>query len=146
MARYGLTPFAQSNMDFFRDFFDLSPVNHEMDYPELYKLNVDVVDKGDHYELTADLPGFTKDDINIEVNEDVLTIEARRNEQKEEKKENYIFKERRSGSYVRRFDVSGVKADAITGKFTNGVVTLNLPKREEDVKTSKQIELSGDEE
>lgn len=146
MARYGLTPFAQSNMDFFRDFFDLNPVNQESDYSELHKLNVDVIDKGDYYELTADLPGFNKEDINIEVDEDVLTIEARHSEQKEEKKENYIFKERRSGSYIRRFDVSGIKADAISGKFTNGVVILTLPKREEDVKTSKQIELSGEEE
>lgn len=106
---------------------------------------MDIEDKGDYYELKADLPGFNQEDIKIEVEDDILTIQASMEEEKDSKEKNYIFKERSSGYYMRRFDVSGIDSDEITGSFINGVVTINMPKLQEELKTSKQIELSSEE-
>ena len=68
----------------------------------------DVTDEGDFYKLTADLPGFKKDDIQIDVDNGILTISAERNEETEDqdKKGRYIRRERTYGSYKRSFDLS----------------------------------------
>lgn len=144
MSRFALTPFEERNLEFFRDFFNLRPLTTNSS-PSITKLNVDIEDKGDYYELKADLPGFNQEDIKIEVEDDILTIQASMEEEKDSKEKNYIFKERSSGYYMRRFDVSGIDSDEITGSFINGVVTINMPKLQEELKTSKQIELSSEE-
>lgn len=97
----------------------------------------DVTDEGEAYKLTADLPGFKKDDINIEVENGILTITAERNEETEDKdkKGRYIRRERTYGSYRRSFDLAEVEEDNITAKYEDGVLTLELPK-----KTAPEIE------
>ena len=68
----------------------------------------DVTDEGDFYKLTADLPGFKKDEIQIDVEDGILTISAERNEETEDedKKGRYIRRERTYGSYKRSFDLT----------------------------------------
>ncbi len=90
----------------------------------------DISDKGDSYLLEADLPGFDKDSIHIELNEDILTISAERHSEHEEedKKANYVCCERSYGQYQRSFDVSGVDKDGIKAKYADGVLSLTLPK------------------
>ena len=144
MSRYGLTPFEARSLDFFNDFFNLE--DRAAQENPFSKLHVDLEELDDKYVLSADLPGFSKDDINIELDGDMLTIEAHKDDSKEEEGKNYIYKERRSGSFARRFDVSGIRADAIEGSFKNGVLKLDLPKKQENVKTARKIELAGDNE
>lgn len=91
----------------------------------------DVTDEGDAYKLTADLPGFKKEDIQIEAENGILTISAERREEtkEEDKKGRYLRRERTYGSYKRSFDLSEVDDDNITAKYEDGVLTLELPKK-----------------
>lgn len=102
----------------------------------------DVTDEGDHYQLTADLPGFKKDDIDISVEDGILTISAERNEETEDKdsKGHYIRRERTYGSYKRSFDLTEVDDENITAKYEDGVLTLALPKKQApEIESKKSI-------
>ncbi len=92
---------------------------------------VDVQDKGDHFLLEADLPGARKEDIKISLDGPNLTIRAEQNAEKSEEGKNYIYKERSYGSCCRSFDVSGIKTADIKGRFTDGVLSLTLPKKDQ---------------
>lgn len=107
------------------------------------EFKTDIRDTGSAYELEADLPGFKKEDIHIDLEGDYLTISASRNASKEEKDEkgNYVRRERCYGSFTRSFDISGIKADEITAEYNDGVLKLNMPKREEIKPTSRRLEL-----
>ena len=100
---------------------------------------VDVQDKGDAYMIEADLPGMARENIHVDLNEDVLTISAEKAENVEEKAENgYIMRERRTGKASRSFNVEG-----ITAAYENGVLTLTLPKQVEAPKeTHRRIEIA----
>ena len=95
-------------------------------------MRTDVIEKEDSYQLEAELPGFNKEDINIDLKNDTLTISATHNENKDEKDENgkYIRRERRSSSYQRSFHVEGLKPEDVIAQYKNGVLTVHLPKKE----------------
>lgn len=105
--------------------------------------NTDITDEGDSYKLTADLPGFEKGDINIDINDNTLTLSAERHSEfeKEDKKGKYIRVERSYGSYSRSFDLTGIKDDEIEAKYDNGVLTLVLPKKDEIKPVSRRLEI-----
>ena len=107
------------------------------------EFKTDIKDEGNHYELEADLPGFDKKDIKLDINGDVLTISAERHSEHEEKdkKNKYVRCERSYGSYSRDFDISGIKADAITAKYENGVLKLKMPKKTEQVPETHHLEI-----
>ncbi|WRS26167.1 Hsp20/alpha crystallin family protein [Oscillospiraceae bacterium MB08-C2-2] len=94
------------------------------------QLRTDITDEGDHYRLSAELPGFNRENIQVDIDRGILTISAQHNEEIEDKQDNFIRRERRFGTYSRSFDVSEVHTDAIAAKYENGVLTLNLPKKE----------------
>ena len=98
---------------------------------DLAEFKTDIVDEGDHYLLEADLPGFDKKDIHLDVNGDTLTIHAERKAEQEEKddKNNYVRCERSFGSYSRQFDLSSVDADHMKATYDNGVLKLEMPKK-----------------
>lgn len=89
---------------------------------------VDVKDEGDHYLLNADLPGITRDQIEITVQEDVLKIAADYATHSEEEKDSYVYSERRHGHIERSFSLEGINQDGITASCKDGVLTLTLPK------------------
>lgn len=99
----------------------------------------DVLDQGDHYELRADLPGFKKEEIQIDVNGDMLTVRAEHKEEAEEKNENFVRRERRYGSFSRSFDLTGIARDNIDAEYTDGVLKLTLPKETPAVPASRRI-------
>ena len=104
-------------------------------------IRTDILDKGDHYQLQAELPGFNKEDIKINLEGDCLTIQAEHKEETEEKKKEYVRKERHYGSFARRFDVSGINTSQITADYKDGILTLTLPKTVPTTPSSRQIEL-----
>ncbi|MDY4582650.1 MAG: Hsp20/alpha crystallin family protein [Candidatus Faecousia sp.] len=110
---------------------------------DLAEFKTDVTDEGDHYLLEADLPGFDKKDIHLDINGDVLTIQAERHSRVEEKdkKDRVIRVERSYGSYSRQFDLSSVNADQIKAKYDNGVLTLTLPKKQDTLPASRTLEI-----
>ena len=97
----------------------------------LAEFKTDIRDAGDSFLLEADLPGFKKEDINLSLNGDALTIKAVRHSDYEDtnKKGAYIRCERSYGSYARSFDVSGVDTTGIRAAYHDGVLTVTLPKR-----------------
>ena len=106
------------------------------------EIKTDITDTGDAFKLEADLPGFKKEDIKIDLENDRLTISAERKDEHEEKGKNgYIRRERSYGSFTRSFDVSGIDTEKITAAYDKGVLTLTLPKQTEEVPASRRIEI-----
>ena len=105
-------------------------------------MKVDVKDSGDHYELAADLPGVTKEDINLRYENGYLTITAVHNESKDEKDNNgnYIRRERHTGEVSRSFYIDGIDDANIHAEFKDGVLQVSLPKAA-DAPERKQIEI-----
>ena len=103
----------------------------------------DVSDTGDAFKLQAELPGFNKDDIKIDIENDCLTISAERklDTTDENKKSNFVKRERFYGSYSRSFDVTGIDVDTIEAAYDNGVLTLTLPKKKEVLPASRRLEI-----
>ena len=104
----------------------------------------DFSDTGSAYVLEAELPGFKKEDIHLDVQDDCLTISAEHSEDKEEKDEknqSYLMQERYYGAYSRTFDVSGINVDGIEATYNDGVLTLNMPKKPELVPETKRLEI-----
>ena len=136
-----VNPFREFD-DLEREFFGINPYRFFRE-GGLGEFRTDLKDNGDSYTLEADLPGFEKKDINIEMNGDVLTISAERHSEHEEedKKNKYIRCERSYGSYTRQFDISGVESDGITAKYENGVLTLDMPKKKETIPESRRLEI-----
>ena len=101
----------------------------------------DVSDTGDAFVLESELPGFSKDDINIDIENDCLTISAERNYEEKDEKQSYIKRERFYGSYSRSFDVSGIDVDNIEAEYVDGVLKLTLPKKAAEIPASRRLEI-----
>ena len=95
-------------------------------------MKTDVLDEGDHYLLEAELPGFNKEDIHVDLKDDVLTVSASHNEESDDKdkKGNYVRRERRYASYSRSFKVNDLNTEDIDASYTNGVLSIRIPKKE----------------
>lgn len=93
-------------------------------------MKTDVRETGDSYELDIDLPGFTKDEVNVKLNDGYLTISASKGLDKDDKdkKGNYIRRERYAGAMQRSFYVGDIKGDDVHAKFENGILSLTVPK------------------
>lgn len=107
----------------------------------LSAFKTDIIDKEKEYVLQAELPGFTKEDIHIDLNGDYLTISAEHKEEAEDKNGKYIRKERRFGSFARSFNVSDIDTDHITASYKDGVLELTMPKQAEEKAKVSQIEI-----
>ncbi|MEO1769310.1 MULTISPECIES: Hsp20/alpha crystallin family protein [Enterococcus] len=105
------------------------------------KLNVDVKEFPERYEVTADLPGFTKEEITVEYDSEILAISAEHSISKEEDTGRYLRKERSTTALRRQFVVKNVAEDQIAAAFENGVLTLTLPKIEADRPPRKKIDI-----
>ena len=136
---FDLIPFGHRErsllQDFEKEFFGSSA-----GYASGFK--TDIIDQKDQYVLQAELPGFSKEDIHIDVDGDYLTISASHQEENEEKKDNYIRKERRYGSFSRSFNVSDVSTDKISASYKDGVLELDMPKRTPDLPQRQQISIN----
>ena len=134
---FGMIPFSRrdDNMfDFFDNFFN-TPASGSPSF------RTDIRDQGDKFLLEAELPGFDKEDIHLDLKDNILTIQAQHKESEEQKDENgtYIRRERRFGSFTRTFDVTGIDENGITAAYNNGVLALTLPKKAPVVPASRQI-------
>ena len=112
----------------------------------LMKTDVKETEKG--YEVDMDLPGFKKDEIQMELNDGVLTISAAKglDKDEEDKKGNYIRKERYAGSMSRSFYVGkDITEKDIHGKYENGILMLDIPKKapEKKVEEKKFVTIEG---
>ncbi len=102
------------------------------DEPMRWALPVDVVENNDAYLVKASLPGVNPDDINITYDNHVLTLNTEVQAEEEKKEERYLLRERRYGSFTRSITLPNqVDASKIEASYSDGVLTLTLPKAEE---------------
>ena len=122
----------------FDDFF--TPVRGD----EMSKMRCDIYEKDGIYTMEMDIPGFNREDVKIEVDDnDYLTITAEKNSETndEDSDKNYVRKERIYGKYQRSFYVGDIDKDKIDAKFENGILKITMPKKEEEKSSKKTIEI-----
>ena len=139
---YGLTPFGRNNYDLFNIFNDFDKDFFSDNMP-MNTCRTDIKDEGDKYVMEAELPGFDKDDITLDINGSYLVISAEHKSENEKKEEDgkYIRRERRFGSYKRSFDISDVSAESISAKYKNGILMIDLPKKKAEEPVTKRLEI-----
>ena len=125
--------------------FELTPYarRYMRSYNPFPEFRTDITEKDGNYILEADLPGFKKEDIHIELKDETMVITATRNNEHEEKdSEGRVIRSERSyGSYSRSFDISGVDAEKISASYTDGVLKLTMPKRQPEEPRTRRLEI-----
>ena len=91
---------------------------------------VDVQEKDKEYIVEAELPGVKKDDVSLDYDEGKLSISVKKSEESEEKKKNYIHRERRYSSAARSVYLENANPDGISAKLENGILCITVPKQE----------------
>lgn len=139
---FGLTPFERKSFDLFNAFHDF-----ERDFfgeeRQVNSCRTDIRDEGERFVLEAELPGFDKKDIKLDVNEGFLTLSAERSSENSEKDNDgrYVRRERSYGSYRRSFDLSGINSENIDAEYKNGILFVNLPKKTVTAPETKRLEI-----
>jgi HSP20 family protein len=123
------TEFRRSFDDLMRPFFPLYETT-EYRLPARYA-QVDLIDNGDSFTINAELPGFTKDQVDVQINKDGLAIKAECKEEKQEERKNYLHRERAYSS-LQRFIAFPEEVDPskVEGSMKDGVLELKVPKKE----------------
>lgn len=115
------------NKDIFGDIFDGFKDFPDYAYP---KMKADIIDEEKNYKIVLDIPGFSKEDVSIKVEDDILTIVANK-EMATEDDVKYLRRERMSSTIKRQFRFANIDKNNITASFVDGVLTLVIPKVEE---------------
>lgn len=115
----------------FRPFFDMSDM-----MAGSMGFKVDIKETKDAYQLEAEMPGVKQDQIDLSVDDDVLTIscDMKHEENEENKEEHYCYSERRYGHMSRSFNLEGIDQNAIKADYHDGILSVILPKAEPEKK------------
>ncbi|HHX76205.1 MAG TPA: Hsp20/alpha crystallin family protein [Acholeplasmataceae bacterium] len=129
------------NRGFFDDFFDDFNLFSPTTSSNLMKTDIKETDKG--YHLSVELPGFTKDDVKVSLEDGYLLIEAHTSKESEteDKDTKYIRKERYAGTMKRSYYVGDLKLDDIEGTFDNGILNIDIPKSATKEPEKRYLEL-----
>jgi len=105
--------------------------------------SVNIIENEKDYVIEFAAPGVKKEDFNINLDNQVLTVSREVKEEKEEKKENYTRREFVYGSFSRSFTLpKSVKFDNIAADYNEGILVITLPKKEEEAKLTREIKIS----
>jgi HSP20 family protein len=109
-----------------------------------FDLSMDIYETPDAYEIEASVPGVKPEDVEITLNNNVLTIRGETKMENEKEEKNYHLRERRVGAFVRSITLpTSINADAIEAHYDNGVLKLRLPKAEEAKPKRIQVQSNG---
>lgn len=137
---FALTPFERKSFDLFNAFHDFE--NDFFGNTSITRFKTDLRDDGDKYVMEAELPGFDKEDIRLDITGDTLRLTAQHKQEKvENDKQKYVYKERSYGAYQRSFDISAIDADKIEAEYKNGILYLLMPKKESQKPETKRLEI-----
>ena len=137
--------------DLFDDWFGLNKEMNDLNR-KIYgkradrEMLTDIREHEDHYELEIDLPGFHKEDIQVELQNGYLTVTATKGHEQEEKNKEgkMVRQERYSGTMSRSFYVGEeLKSEEIHGKYEGGVLTLSIPKEAQKLEKKDTILIEG---
>ena len=141
---FGITPYG-GYRSLYNPFREFERMEKEMfsGNGALSTFHTDIRDNGDAYLVEAELPGFQKEDIHVDVEDDTLTIHAERKNEVEKKDDNgkLIHSERTYGSFERSFRFDSVDNEAITAAYVDGILKLTLPKKKETPATVRRLEI-----
>jgi HSP20 family protein len=130
----------------FSTFFD-SPAGNGTNGPALRRWvpAMDLVETDDHFVLKADLPGLDANDVNIEVEDNVLTVSGNRKVEHESQREGFYRVERASGEFRRSLTLpEGVNLEDIAAAFDKGVLEIRIPKPEQRKPRKVEISVGGE--
>ena len=121
--------FSQFRSNFNDLFYRNMPTFSETKNENVMSPLADVVDHGDRFEMNVELPGVSKDDIDVEVSPYNVKLSAEKGGKEEKKGRNWLRKERSNFSYYRNFNLPDeIKSDDVEAEMQDGVLTLNMPK------------------
>ncbi len=128
------------------DIFDIEGLFETFLNDSIYPLiggnmRVDIRENENEYILEAELPGVKREDINIEIRDNELSISVKKSEEMSLGDENYLRRERRMASASRTFPVENILEDKVTARFEDGILTIILPKKEPGKKKRRQIQI-----
>lgn len=127
----GFRPFQRNIGRFFNE-FDYGLQSAEGLDEATWTPKVDIYETENSYVLNAELPGLTKEEINIDVNDNTLTLKGEKKFEEKVEKDNYVRVERNYGNFARSFVLSDdVNPERISASYKEGVLELTLPKKEE---------------
>lgn len=144
-----IRPYEKNNLrdTRFDDFYDMIDSFFNDDFTPQKAMRaatfkVDVIDEDKDYKVEAELPGFSKDEIDIDFEEGKLTITAEKNEEvnEENKEKNYIHRERKSSKMMRRMFFKDIDEENMSAKLEGGILEITIPKKTEQ-KKNKKIEI-----
>ena len=132
--------------DFFRRPFSLMRPSWfpRLRMPEIEEISpsVDVFEEGDGVVVKAELPGMSKEDIDVKVTDDIVTISGEKKKEKKIEKKNFYRMERSYGSFSRSFRLpTEVQTEKASAKFKEGVLEIRIPKSEEAKKKEKKVKV-----
>lgn len=135
---FDLMPFEMNNKNMFQLLEDLEKrLGKKADVG----FCTDISDQGDCFLLESELPGFKKEDITVDLDGDRLVIRAVRSSDDEKSEKDYLHRERYYGEFVRSFHLSNVNVDQITAVYEDGILKLQLPKKQPEKPASRKIEV-----
>ena len=144
------------NDNLFDDFFDFPFYDDKADRKIQRKLyghhagnlmKTDIKEKKDGYELEIDLPGFKKDEIQVQLKDGYLTVSAVKDLDEDEKDKEtgkYIRRERYAGNLSRSFYIGDVKQEDVKAAFKNGILSISVPKEDKKAKEEKKYITIGE--
>lgn len=144
---FDMVPFRKNNLSRRDDFF--SPFLKSFFDDDLFSemssmhgnFKVDLKETDENYLIEAELPGIKKEDIDIYFDNNYLVISARRDDTIENKKENYVRRERHYGEFKRSFYTDNVDESKIDASFTDGVLKITLPKLNKGNDKKRKIDI-----
>ena len=141
---FELTPVGYRRVSAYNPFRGLEEMSRSFwNDTELTAFRTDIKKQDGNYILEAELPGFKKEDISIDIDKDCLTISAehKSEENEDDKDKGFIRRERYYGSYSRSFNIKGINADAISASYNDGVLTLTMPEKTPEIPAARRLEI-----
>ena len=141
---FELTPFGYRRVSAYNPFRELEEMSRSFwNDTELTAFRTDIKKQDGNYILEAELPGFKKEDISIDIDKDCLNISAehKSEENEDDKDKGFIRRERYYGSYSRSFNIKGIYADAISASYNDGVLTLTMPEKTPEIPAARRLEI-----
>lgn len=136
---FGLRGLQDEMNRMFSDFFEESP---EKEWATITP-SIDLIDGKDKVTVNIEVPGMKKEDVEISLKDDLLTIRGEKKEEKEEQEETRYYVERTYGRFLRTISLpSGVKADEVKATYKDGVLKIELPKAEEEKVREVKVEVA----
>jgi len=128
----------------FNNFFDQPAGTRDSTHSRRWMPAMDLIETKEHYVLRADLPGLSDEDVDVKLEDNVLTISGERTAQHPQDAQGYYRIERAFGSFARSLTLpDGVNPDAVQGHFDRGVLEIMIPKPEQKKPRQVQITLGA---